>query len=166
MQILDTERLVLRQLTIGDADFMLELMNEPGFVQFVADRGLRTAEDAAQYLQEKILPSYEQLGFGFYRMELRGTGESVGICGVVKRETLEHPDVGFAVLDRFCGQGFAYEAALACMRYGHEVLGLAKISGVTAPENRISIRLLEKLGLTFQRKIHLPGYGTESLLFE
>lgn len=165
MKVLETERLILRRLTLEDAAFLLELMNEPAFIRFVADRGLRTPADAAKFLSERILPSYEQFGFGFYRVELRESGEPIGICGFVKRETLEHPDVGFAILQRFWGKGYASEAAVAVMHYGRTVLGLTEIAGVTAPDNRISIRLLEKLGLKYQRTIHLPGYGPESLLF-
>lgn len=165
MKILETDRLVLRQLTTDDAVFLLELMNEPGFIRFVADRGLRTPADAEQYLRERILPSYEQFGFGFYRVELRETGEAIGICGLIKREALENADVGFAMLERFGGRGYAYEAAKAVLHYGKTVLGLTQIAGVTAPGNQISIRLLEKLGLKYQRTIHLPGYGPETLLF-
>ena len=163
--VLETERLILRQQTIDDAGFLLELMNEPGFVKYVADRGLRTTADAADYLREKIIPSYQESGFGFYRIELKESGTPVGICGLVKRETLDAVDVGFSMLERFSGKGYAFEAASAVMDYGRTVLGLQKIVGVTAPGNRVSIHLLEKLGMRLQRKIHLPGYGPESLLF-
>ncbi len=164
-KVIETDRLTLRRLTTKDAGFMLELMNEPGFIKHVADRGLRTTAEAADYLQEKIFPSYEKFGFGFYRVELKESGTPVGICGLVKRETLDAVDVGFSILQRFCGKGYAFEAAAAVIDYGRTVLGLQEIVGVTAPDNRISIRLLEKLGMHFQRKIHLPGYGPESLLF-
>ena len=163
--VLETERLILRQQTIEDAGFLLELMNEPGFIKYVADRGLRTIADATDYLREKIIPSYEKFGFGFYRVELKESGTPVGICGLVKRETLDAVDVGFSMLERFRGKGYAFEAAAAVMGYGRTVLGLREIVGVTAPGNQVSIRLLEKLGMRFQRKIHLPGYGPESLLF-
>jgi RimJ/RimL family protein N-acetyltransferase len=165
MKVLETERLTLQRLTLDDADFLLELMNEPGFLKFVADRGLRTTADAAEYISEKILPSYALHGFGFYRVDLRESKTAIGICGLVKREMLEAVDVGFSILKRFGGNGYAYEAAAAVMTYGRTALGLPQILGVTAPDNRASIRLLEKLGLRFQRKIHLPGYGAESLLF-
>jgi len=165
MKVLETERLTLQRLTLDDADFLLELMNEPGFLKFVADRGLRTTADAAQYISEKILPSYVLYGFGFYRINLRESKTAIGICGLVKRETLEGVDVGFSILKRFGGNGYIYEAAAAVMNYGRTVLGLSQILGVTAPDNRASIHLLEKLGLRFQRKIHLPGYGDQSLLF-
>ncbi len=165
MKILESERLILRPLTADDGDFMLELMNEPGFIKYVADRGLRTATDAAGYIEEKILPSYARFGFGFYRVDLKDSATPIGISGLVKRETLADVDVGFALLARFCGQGYAYEAAAAVMQHARNELGLKRIVGVTAPGNRESIKLLEKLGLQFQRKIHLPGYGPESLLF-
>lgn len=165
MKVLETERLTLQRLTLDDAPFLLELMNEPPFYKFVADRGLRTTADAAEYLREKLLPIYEQFGFGLYRVDLKNPGEPVGICGLLQRETLDAADVGFAILERFCGKGYAYEAATAVMDYGRTVLGLPEIVGVTAPDNLVSIRLLEKLGLRFQRRIHLPGYGAESLLF-
>ena len=165
MKILETERLTLSRLTIADAAFLLELMNEPAFIEQVADRGLRTEADAALYLAEKILPTYETFGFGFYRVNLKGSETAIGICGLVKRDTLEDPDVGYSILKRFCGQGYAYEAAVGVLDYGRTVLGLARICGVTAPDNPASIHLLEKLGLKFRRKVYLPGYGAESLLF-
>src|SRR5690349_8056597 len=108
MKILETERLVLRRLTTDDAAFMLKLMNEPDFHRFVGDRGLRTTEDAAVYLTEKILPSYATFGFGFYRTELQSDNSIIGICGLVKRETLEWVDVGFAFLEEFRGKGYAF----------------------------------------------------------
>ena len=165
MNILETERLVLSHLTIADASFMLELMNEPEFIEFVADRGLRTEMDAALYLAEKILPSYERFGFGLWRVDLKESETAIGICGLLKRDTLDHPDVGFSILKRFRRKGYAYEAAAAVLNYGRTVLSITQICGITAPNNRISIQLLEKLGLKLQRRIHVPGYGTESLLF-
>lgn len=165
-KILETERLILRKLTLDDAAFFLELMNEPDFIKNVADRGLRTEEDAARYLSEKVLPTYERFGFGSYHVELKESKTAIGICGLLKRDTLDDADIGFSILQRFGGNGYAYEAAVAVLNYGRAVLGLGHICGVTAPGNRTSIHLLEKLGLKFQRKIHLPGYGAESLLFE
>ena len=165
MKILETDRMILRHLSEADAPFMLELMNEPDFHRFVGDRGLRTTNDAAAYLAEKILPSYERFGFGFYLVELKSNGMPIGICGLVKRDTLEWVDVGFSFLESQRGKGYAFEAAKAVMDYGRKRLDLPRIIGVTAPDNRISIRLLEKLGLRFEKKIHLPGYGPESLLF-
>ena len=162
--VLETERLILRKLRVADAAFILELMNEPAFIEHVADRGLQTEADAARYLADKILPTYERFGFGFYRVDLKESEIAIGICGLVKRDSLDDPDIGFSILQRFCGKGYAWEAATAVLNYGRTVLGLTQICGVTAPGNQISIHLLEKLGLKIQRKIHLPGYGAESLL--
>ena len=165
MHVLETERLALRQLTAEDAEFVLQLLNEPGFIRFVADRGLRTTADAEKYIAEKITPSYTEHGFGFYVVELKATGDRIGICGLVKRETLEVPDIGYSVLERFWGKGYAREAAAAVLDYGRNVLGIPKIAGVTAPDNVSSIKVLESIGLRFERMIHLPGYGSESKLF-
>jgi RimJ/RimL family protein N-acetyltransferase len=165
MKILETKRLILRRLTRKDAEFVLELMNEPGFIKYVADRGLRTTADAAEYISQKIIPSYARFGFGSYRVDLKESETAIGICGLVKREALDEVDIGFAILQRFCRQGFAYEAAAAVMHYGRSVLELPRIVGVVAPGNRASIHLLEKLGLSLQQQIHLPGYGSASLLF-
>jgi RimJ/RimL family protein N-acetyltransferase len=165
MKILETQRLILLRLTTDDAPFLLELMNEPDFIKNIADRGLRTITDAASFISERILPSYERCGFGFYRVDIKESGTSIGICGLVKRDALESADIGYAILERFRSHGYALEAATAVMDYGRNVLGLPRIVGVTAPDNKISIRLLEKLGMRFEKRIHLPGYGPASLLF-
>ena len=165
MKILETERLILRELTADDAAFLLEVMNEPAFIRNVADRGIRTVADAKAYILEKLAPSYAQFGFGFYLVELKDGGTGVGICGLVKRETMEDVDIGYSTLERFCGRGYAYEAASALMQHGRSVLGLPRIVGVTAPENLISIKLLEKLGLRYERMVDLPGYEGQSKLF-
>lgn len=165
IRILETARLILRPVTTADADFMLELMNEPAFIRNVADRGLRTRGDAEAYIIEKVLPSYANFGFGSWRVDLKEISLPIGTCGLLKRESLEDVDVGFALLERHWGNGYAFEAACAVMEHGRNVLGIERIVGITAPGNRASIELLEKLGLKFQRQINLPGFGTESLLF-
>ncbi len=165
MKVLETERLSLRWLTLEDATFLLQLMNEPAFITNVADRGLRTPEDSARYMTEKMLPSYEKHGFGMNVVELKESGRPIGTCGLFRRETLEDVDIGYAFLPEFWGQGFAYEAAAAMLKYGRETLGLPKIVGMTAPWNDSSARLLEKLGLRFERMIEMPGFEGESRLF-
>ncbi len=164
-EVLETERLTLRRVTTDDAETILELMNEPAFIRFVADRGVRTRAQAADYIRAKMLPSYEQFGFGFYVVELKGSAEPVGICGLIKREALEDVDIGYSILQRHWRNGYAYEAARAVLDYGRNVLHLPRIVAVTAPENEISTRLLEKLGLRFQKIIHLPGFEKASKLF-
>ena len=156
--VLQTERLILRRMTFDDAEFMLETLNEPLFIQNVADRGVRTVRDAIDYIRDKIMPSYERFGFGFYVVELKETREPIGVCGIVKRETLDDVDLGYSLLERFFGHGYALEAAAAVMQYGRNVHGLPRIVGITGPGNQRSRQLLEKLGLRFEKMIQLSGY--------
>ena len=163
--VLETERLRLRRMSEAHAGFLLELLNEPAFIENVADRGVRTLAQAKEFIAERILASYQKYGFGFYVVELKEGRIPAGICGLVKRETLDDVDIGYALLARHCGKGYAYEAAAALLDYGRTTLKLPKIVAVTTPGNQSSIKLLEKLGLKFEKVIHLPGYGAESLLF-
>ncbi len=166
VKILETERLLLRELEPeGDAAFMLEVLNEPAFIANVADRGVRTIDDAKEYIRERILPSYTEHGFGFYLVELKESGEPVGISGLVKRETMDDVDIGFSTLEKYWGRGYAFEAAAALMAHGRTVHGLPRIVGATAPHNHASARLLEKLGLRYERMVRLPGYTDDSRLF-
>ena len=165
MTILETERLTLRKLTTEDAAFVLEMLNDPGFIKNVADRGVRTIADAIAYIEQKHLPHYAQFGFGFYLMELKGGSLPIGMCGLMKRETRDDVDIGYSVLERFAGRGYAFEAASAVLHYGREVLRIPRIVGLTAPDNTVSIRLLEKLGLRYAGMVDLPGYEGPSKLF-
>ena len=165
MPVLESARLTFREATADDADFVLELLNEPNYIRFVADRGLRTRDDAARYIEEKFRPSYAEHGFGFYVVELKSSGEAIGICGLAKRETMEDVDVGYSFLERFWGNGYAVEAARAVMDYARRVLGLQRVVGVTAPENASSIRVLEKIGLRFEKMIYLQGVDGERALY-
>jgi len=166
MQVLETERLVIRQLRVEDAEFILKLLNEPGFIQNIGDRGVRTAADAEQYILNGPVASYQQNGFGLWLVALKESGEPLGMCGLIKRDILEDVDIGYAYLHRFWGKGYAYEAALAVLHYGRDVIGLKRLVAITAPENPGSIRVLEKLGLRFVKMINLPGYDEESRFFE
>lgn len=163
--VLETERLQLRHLLKADASFILELLNDPAFIRNVADRGVRTLTQAEGYIVERILSSYQVHGFGFYAVTLKERPIPIGICGLVKRETLDDVDIGYAVLARHCGQGYAYEAAAALLSYAKKILKLGRIVAVVAPGNQSSIKVIEKLGLKFEKVIHLPGYGPKSLLF-
>ncbi len=145
-----TERLILRRLTTDDATFIFELVNEPSFIQNIGDRNVRTQEDAVGYIQKGPMASYAQHGFGLYLVELKDSLIPIGISGVLKRETLEHPDIGFAFLPRFWGRGYAFESAAAVMTHARTVLGLNQIAAITSPDNERSIKLLEKLGFEFQ----------------
>jgi RimJ/RimL family protein N-acetyltransferase len=163
--ILETERLFLREITTADAPFILEVLNDPAFIENVADRGVRTLEAAANYIVEKIRSSYAVHGFGFYIVQLKETGDAVGMCGLVKRETLDDVDIGYSILERFWRHGYAYEAAAALMHHGRTVLGLKRVVGATSPTNHKSRKLLEKLGLRYERMILLPGFADETMLF-
>jgi [ribosomal protein S5]-alanine N-acetyltransferase len=163
--ILETERLTLRQLSPDDAELILELLNEPSFLQYIGDRGVRTLADARQYILDGPAASYARFGFGLYRVALKETDVPIGMCGLLKRDSLEDVDIGFAFFPRFWSKGYAVESASAVMAYGREVLGLERIVAVTAPDNEASIRVLGKLGLKFAGMVKLAGYDTESRLF-
>jgi RimJ/RimL family protein N-acetyltransferase len=164
MKVLETERLILRRLSIEDAEFMLGLLNEPSWLRFIGDRGVRTVEDARSYILKGPVDMYDRLGFGLYLTQLK-EGAPIGICGLVKRDFLEDVDIGFALLPAFWSQGYAYEAAAAVMEYGKSVLGLKRIVAITARDNHSSIKLLEKLGLKFEKMIRSTADGPEIRLF-
>ena len=155
LRVLETERLVLRRFSNDDAEFILQLLNEPSFVRNIGDKGVRTIADAFQYIRTGPVASYERFGFGPYLVQLKETGDSIGLCGLIKREQLDDVDVGFAFLPSFWSMGFAFEAASAVLDYGRDVLGISRILAIALPENSSSIKLLEKLGLRFERMIRL-----------
>ena len=165
MKVLETDRLVLRWLSTGDAEFVLELLNEPSFLQFIGDKGVRTLEDARNYILNGPVDMYNRLGFGLYLTELKEGGVPIGMCGLIKRDGLEDVDIGFAFLPRFWAKGYAYESASAVMAYGKDVLGLKRIVAITSPDNDASGKLLEKLGLKFERMIRLSKDAEEVRLF-
>jgi RimJ/RimL family protein N-acetyltransferase len=163
--ILETKRLVLRELTLADADFMLQLLNEPAYIIFIGDRGVRTHQDASKYLQETIIASYEKNGFGLYLVELQDDATPVGLCGLINRDGLPDVDIGYAFLAEFQGNGYATEAAQAVMAYGKDFVGLGRIVAITAVDNQRSINVLEKIGLHYEKLITLPGDDEEIMLF-
>ncbi len=165
VMVLETERLFLRQLTPDDDAFILELLNEPGFLENIGDRQVRNLEGARRYVADGPAASYVQHGFGLWWVGLKDTAEPVGICGLIKRDALDHPDIGYAFLARFSGRGFASEAGAAVLDYGRRALGLARIVAITKPDNDGSIRVLEKIGLKFDGMVTLPDHGGESRYF-
>ena len=165
MKILETERLTLRELNTGDADFILELVNEPSWLRFIGDKGIKTVEAARDYLLKGPMEMYRRLGFGLWLVELREGGVPIGICGLIKREALEDVDVGFAFLPAYWRKGYAFEAATATMRYGKGAFGLEKIVAITSPENVGSAQLLEKMGFSFERMVRLSESAPEAKLF-
>lgn len=165
MKVLETDRLILRWLSTDDAKFILGLLNEPSFLRFIGDKGVRTLDDARNYILNGPVDMYNRLGFGLYLTELKDGGVPIGICGLIKREGLENVDIGFAFLPKFWARGYAYESAAAVMAYGKTVLGLNRIVAITSPDNYASGRLLEKLGMRFGRMIHLSKDAPEVRLF-
>lgn len=165
MTVLETERLVLRRLSTDAAEFILELLNQPSFLRYIGDKGVRNTEDAVRYIQNGPVASYERFGFGLYLVELKETGVAIGMCGLLKRDSLPDVDVGFAFLPDYWSQGYAFESAAAVMTYGREVLGLRRIVAITSLDNDASIRLLEKIGLRFERLIKLSEDQSEVRLF-
>jgi RimJ/RimL family protein N-acetyltransferase len=163
--VLETARLILRRLSTDDADFMLELLNQSSFLRYIGDKGVRTSEDAIRYIQTGPIASYERFGFGLYLVELKETGAPIGMCGLLKRDSLPDVDVGFAFLPDYWSQGFAFESAAAVMNYGREALGLRRIVAITSLDNLASIKLLEKLGLRFEGLIKLSEDQPEVKLF-
>jgi ribosomal-protein-alanine N-acetyltransferase len=165
MQVLETARLRLRWLTLEDAPLILELLNDPRFVRFVGDRGIRTAEGARAYIANGPLTSYAKHGFGLYHVALKENDAPVGMCGLLKRDVLEDVDIGFAYLPQHGGKGYATEAALGTMAYAKASLGLKRIIAITAPDNVASQNVLRKIGLRHERTIKLPNFQSDSYLF-
>ncbi len=163
--LIETARLRLRHLTADDADFIVELLNEPAFIRNIGDRGVRTAEDARGYIAKGPVASYERHGFGLCAVELKDTGTPIGICGLLKRDTLEHVDIGFAFLSGYWSKGYAVEAAAAALDYGRDRVGLPRVVAITVPHNEPSIRVLEKIGLRFERMVKVAADEPELKLF-
>ena len=145
--------MLFRSLCIDDAGFIIQLLNEPSFIRHIGDKGVRTGEDAKQYLLSGPIDSYDRFGYGLNMVELKKSGELIGMCGLVRREDLDDADIGFAMLEQHWSKGYAAESAEAVMRHARKTLNLQRIVAIVAPDNRSSIRLLEKIGLTFERMI-------------
>jgi RimJ/RimL family protein N-acetyltransferase len=165
LRVLETERLLFQQLSTADADFILELLNEPSFIRNIGDRGVRTIEAAKSYILNGPVASYAKNGFGLYLVKLKETDESIGMCGLIKRDTLEDVDIGYAFLPRFWSKGYAVEAAQATKEYAKQVIGLNRLVAIVDPENGGSIRVLEKIGLQFEKMIKLSEDDIELKLF-
>jgi ribosomal-protein-alanine N-acetyltransferase len=160
-KVLATARLDLLRFSTDDAAFIVELLNEPSFLRHIGDKGVRTEADAGRYLEAGPLASYDRFGFGLWRVGLRESGEPIGMCGLLKRDALDHPDLGFAFLPRAWSKGYAFESASAVLAHARDPLGLRRVLAITSPDNVASIRLLEKLGLRFERTARLTGGEAE-----
>ena len=147
---LETARLTLRRLTLDDAQFIVRLLNDADFMKHIGDRGVRTAADVPQYLQLGPFAMYERHGFGLWHVARKPDGAPIGMCGLLKRDTLPDVDLGYAYLPEYRGQGYALEAAQACLRHAAGKYGLRRVIAVVSPGNSASIALLEKVGMRFE----------------
>jgi len=151
-------------MDVADAPFILKLLNEPSFLRFIGDKKVRTVQDAEQYILNGPVASYNRNGFGLCLVELKETHTPIGMCGLLKRDELPHADIGFAFIPDFWNQGFAHEAAAAVMNDARERLKLERILAITNQDNESSIKLLQKLGLKFERVIKMSTDSAELFL--
>ncbi|WP_444896254.1 GNAT family N-acetyltransferase [Microbulbifer sp. ANSA003] len=161
---LETDNLIIQEINAEqDSTLILSLLNDSAFLQNIGDRGVRTKEDAYQFILNGPVAMYREHGFGMYKVSLKDS-TAIGICGLVKRAGLDGIDIGFAFLPDFRGRGFALESAQAVMQYAREELGLRRILAIAQPSNTPSIKLLKKLGLSAEKEIVLPGETKTVLL--
>src|ERR1041385_8983657 len=165
MKVLETDRLVLRWLNVDDAPFILELLNDPSFIRFIGDKGVRDLEAARNYILNGPVASYEKFGFGLNAVDLKEANVPSGICRILKRDTLPHPDIGFAFLPPYWNKGYAYEASAAVLAHAGKSLGIDHVLAITTPDNEASAKLLGKIGLRFDRLIKLSPDANEVKLF-
>lgn len=159
--VLETDRLHLSRLAPEDAPFILRLVNDPSWLRYIGDRGVHTLDDARRYIADGPMKSYERNGFGLYRIDSKASGKPIGMCGLIRREGLDGVDLGFALFPDQCGAGIATEAGAAVVEEA-KALGLRRLLAITVPANVASIRVLQKLGFSFERNIELkPGETLE-----
>jgi [ribosomal protein S5]-alanine N-acetyltransferase len=161
--LMQTKRLLLRHIEATDAEFIQRLLSEPAFIRFIGDRGVRSLDDARQYIAAGPQASYRRHGYGLFLVEHLHNHAPLGICGLLKRDTLEDVDLGFAIACEYEGQGIAYEAAAACLEFARQSCSLTRVVAITLPENARSLRLLERLGFVLERRMTMPG-ATEEVL--
>ena len=151
MNNIETDRLILSEFSLDDAPFILEMLNDSAWLQFIGDRDIRTLDDARDYIVNKLQKSFKEQGFGMLLVKLKDGEIPIGTCGLLKRDYLDDLDIGFAYLPAFRGQGYVFEAASATIEYGKEMLGLKRVLAFTDANNIASIQLIKKLGLEFER---------------
>jgi ribosomal-protein-alanine N-acetyltransferase len=165
VSIAETPRLRLRKLRLEDAPFIFELYSDPDFIRNVGDRGVHGVEDAQRYLEGSLVASYAKYGFGLYLVELTSSGAAAGICGLLRRDSHEDVEIGFAMLPAFRGRGYTLEAARAVVALALSALGLTRIVAIVAPSNLASAHILERLGMKYERRVFFTTGGGESSLF-
>ncbi len=163
---LETERLYLRRIDLHDTGLMLAVWNDPAFVRYVGDRGVRTADEARAELKSGALRLFREFGYGPFKLVRKRDAAAIGICGLFKRDNLDDPDIGFAVLPDYCGRGYAGEAAVAVLLHARDDLGIRRLTAIVSPDNEPSIGLIEKLGLGYSGMITMPGDDEAIRLYE
>lgn len=149
MHVLDTERLRLRWFAPTDAGFILQLLNEPSWIANIGDRNVHTLTEAEAWITDRLIAGYHRQGFGFWAVERLADDALVGMCGLIKRDTLPEVDVGYAFLPAYWGQGYAREVAAASLAYARDVVGLSRVLAITGPDNVASARVLEAIGMRY-----------------
>ncbi|MBI3567994.1 MAG: GNAT family N-acetyltransferase [Gemmatimonadetes bacterium] len=165
MIVIETERLALRELEPADAPFIFELVNDPDWLTFIGDRGVHSLDDALAYIEKGPRAMYAQRGHGLWLVERKADGAAMGMCGLLKRDTLDDVDIGYAMLPAFRGQGYIAEAVAATLAHGHGALGLRRIVAITVPENVASARVLTRAGMRLERTLEAPPGGRELNLY-
>ncbi|NGP88853.1 GNAT family N-acetyltransferase [Fodinibius halophilus] len=163
--ITESDRLKISELNIADANFILQLVNEPAFLEYIGDKEIQSREEAKKFIELGPISSYRENGFGFYRVSLKENDISVGICGLKQRKSLTVPDLGYAFLKNYRGKGYATEAGLAVLQYAKKDLDIDTLAAITATHNEASIHLLQKLGFDFEKRVHLPEFDSVSNLY-
>ncbi len=163
--VFQTERLTLSEFSTSDASFFYELVNDPAWIKYIGDRNVNTHFQAQIYLEEKIIPSYQKFGFGFYVVRLKNEKIAIGMCGLIKRDWMEFVEIGYGFLPGFRGKGYAFEAGIATMKYAKEIHQIKKLAAITSTNNTNSSILLERLGLHFDSLITYPGEEKKCKLY-
>lgn len=166
MKTYKTERLILKPTDKEDGEFIFKIMNTPKYYKYIGDRNIRTLEDAENYITQKMMPQYEKMGFGNFTVTLKSDSSKIGFCGIYVRPSLGTPDIGFAFFEEYEGKGYAFEAASELKKLAKTEFGLQKLSGITVEYNHSSRKLLEKLGLKFQKKFFMEGDPEELMYYE
>jgi len=165
-KILTTERLVLREYNLDDTQFIIQLLNSEGWLAFIGDKNVHTEADAKAYLLNGPMKSYAENGYGLSLVATKDDLTPIGMCGLIKRDNLDFPDIGFAFLPEYVGKGYAFEIASATITHARETLKLPVVYGITMPENTSSKKLLEKIGLSVEGWYSFPNQENKLLLLK
>jgi len=164
MIVAETKRLVISEFTINDASFYLDLVNTPNWIKYIGDRGIHSIEDAKKRIEESVLSSYVENEYGAYKLQLKDSNlKTIGSCGLYKRDYLDHADIGFAMIPEYENKGFGYESSIEILKLAENDFKQEKVFAITLPTNKPSIKLLEKLGLSYEKTI-IPFDDDEELL--